>query len=297
MNKQIILKALQSELETVKAAAIGHEEQVFNPAVTKLTDKIKTWFDTNVIANIHDISIQSDRITVTPSDTTVYGNTITIDHRAGWRSEGGYFETSASRPDLKSNEDCANAVFYYQVMAAIAANWQNVCNKYNGSWLPAYSKLATTNSEKYGEIYKIEREVRNCEAEIATIEMEVYNQSGFECALKPFTNYNSNYDNNECVYTKVYDEKHIKAFFGRSKWDYAYVNWFKVVSFPKAKHGKVVLEWNSGADDSNKKRTIEMNKTRYAEFINEVYRWQSSGAASREESVDERVARYNKTEA
>jgi len=296
MNKQIILKALQSELETVKAAAIGHEEHVYNPAVAKLTDKIKTWFDTNIGAT-HNIELGSETISIKPNDSNSYGSNIDINYRGSWRGDNGYFEVSNYRPDIKSNEDNTESVHYYTILCNIATNFSAICKKYKDSWLPAITKLNSAKSDQYSEIYKIEREIRNCEAEIATIEMEVYNQSGFECTLKPFTNYNSNYDNNECVYTKVYDEKHIKAFFGRSKWDYAYVNWFKVVSFPKAKHSKVILEWNSGASDSNKKRTIELNKTRYAEFINEVYRWQSSGAAAREESVDERVARYNKTEA
>ena len=87
----------------------------------------------------------------------------------------------------------------------------------------------------------------------------------------------------------------IKAHYGRARWDYYYINSFKVISFPKAKHGKVVLEYKQAATE--KTHTAELNKTRYAEFINEVYRWQSSGAAAREESVDERVARYNKVDA
>jgi hypothetical protein len=87
----------------------------------------------------------------------------------------------------------------------------------------------------------------------------------------------------------------IKAHYGRARWDYYFINSFKVISFPKAKHGKVVLEYKQSGNE--KTHTAELNKTRYAEFINEVYAWQTSGAASREESVDERVARYNKTEA
>jgi hypothetical protein len=55
------------------------------------------------------------------------------------------------------------------------------------------------------------------------------------------------------------------------------------------------LEWKTDAND--KTRTTELNKTRYAEFVNEVYNWQTKGAAAREESVDERVARYNKVDA
>jgi hypothetical protein len=181
-------------------------------------------------------------------------------------------------------------------MAAIAAGFDLICEQYKTKWLPAFNKIESVKSDKYSEIYKIEREIRSCEAEIAELEKEKYNQAGIELTLKPTANYDSNYDNNECVYTKKYAEHHIRAQYGRSKWDYAYINSFKVVSFPKAKFGKVVLEWKGGADDT-KTRTVELNKQRYAEFISEVHNWQTKGAADREESVDERIARYNRVEA
>ena len=297
MNKNIVLTALQTQLETVKADAIAHETSVYAPGVSHLTDRIVCWFSDNVMKNIHDISIGIDCITIRPTDTTAYGSTITIDYRGSWRGDGGYFETSAYRPDLKSYEDNTSAIHYYRTMAAVAGAFDLICEQYKTKWLPAFAKLNAAKEQKYTEIYNVEREIRTCEQEIATIEKEVYNQVGFECTLKPYTNYNSNYDNGECVYTKTQDEYHIKAQYGRSKWDYAYINSFKVVAFPKAKHGKVVLEWSSGASDSNKKRTVELNKARYAEFVTYVYNWQTKGAAEREESVDERVARYNRVEA
>jgi hypothetical protein len=296
MNKQIILSALQTQLETIKAEAISHEDNVYTPSLTKLQSKVKVYFDQYVAENIHDITISSDSITISPNDDTSYGNTITIDYRAGWRNDGGYFQTSAYRPDLASNEDNTNAVRYYKVLAAIANSFDLICDQYKTKWLSAFQKLEAAKNEKYSEIYKIEREIRNCESEIAELEKEKYNQAGIELTLKPTANYDSCYDNNECVYTKKYAEHHIKAQYGRSKYDYAYINSFKVVSFPKAKHGKVILEWKGGADDT-KTRTVELNKARYAEFISEVHNWETTRAAERESEIDERIARYNRVDA
>ena len=296
MNKNIILAALQSQLETVKAEAVAHEDNVYNPALAKLTSKIKVYFDQYVAQNIHDISISSDRITIQPADTTAYGTTITIDYRSSWRGDGGYFETSAYRPDLKSNEDNTNSIHYYKTMAAVANAFDLICEQYKTKWLPAFNKIESAKSDKYNEIWKIEREIRTCEAEIAELEKEQYNKAGVELTLKPMANYDSDYSNNDCVYTKKYQEHHIRAQYGRSKYDYASINSFKVVSFPKAKHGKVILEWKSGAEDT-KTRTVELNKQRYAEFISEVHSWQTKAAAEREEAIDERIARYNKVEA
>ncbi|NBR24478.1 MAG: hypothetical protein EBU08_12045 [Micrococcales bacterium] len=294
MNKQIILSALQTQLETVKANAIAHEQNVYQPAMDKLTAKIKEWFDTNIGAT-HSVELGSETISIKPNDSNSYGSNIDINYRGNWRGDGGYFEVSSYRPDIKSTEDNTHATHYYTIMCNIAINFDAICKRYKHSWLPAITKLKDTKSEQYSSIWQLEKEIRTCEAEIATIEKEIYNKTGFECTLKPMTNYNSNYDNGDCVYTKVQNDHHIKAFYGRSKWDYAYINSFKVVSFPKAKHAKVVIQWKSDANDQT--RTTELNKTRYAEFIDEVYNWQTKGAAAREESVDERVARYNKTEA
>jgi hypothetical protein len=296
MNKQIILSALQTQLETVKADAAAHENDVYTPALAKLTSKVKVYFDQSVAQNIHDITISSDRITIQPNDDTSYGNSITIDYRSSWRNDGAYFETSSYRPDLKSNEDNTTTIRYYKTLAAVANAFDLICEQYKTKWLSAFQKIESAKSEKYSEIWKIEREIRTCEAEIAELEKEKYNQSGIELTLKPTANYDSCYDNNECVYTKKYAEHHIKAQYGRSKYDYAYINSFKVVSFPKAKHGKVILEWKGGADDT-KIRTVELNKARYAEFISEVHSWETKGAAERESHVDERVARYNKADA
>lgn len=292
MNKNIILKALQTELETVKADAIAHEDNVYNPAVTKLTDKIKKYFETYIFQGLHDVAVGSDYITVTPSDTTSYGNTITIYYRSSWRKENGYFETSSYRPDLDSRENNDISIKYHKAMAAIASGFDLICNEYKTKWLPVFEKLNAAKTEKYNAIYTIEREIRNCENEIATIEMEAYNKSGFECTLTPSADYESNYDNNDVVYTKKHNEKHIKAQYGRGRWEYAYINSFKVVSFPKAKHAKVVLEYKGSASDE-KTRTVELNKARYAEFVRDVYNWQTKGAAEREESIDDRITRWS----
>jgi hypothetical protein len=295
MNKNIILAALQSQLETVKASVATHEQDVYQPAVAKLTAKITEWFATNVISDIYSIEIASERIVITPADTTAYGSTISIDYRGSWRGDAGYFESSAYRPDLKSNEDNTLSVHYYQVMAAVACTFSAICDQYKAKWMPAHTKLINAKSDLYNEIYKIEREIRSCESEIAELEKEKYNQAGFECVLADWTDYNSTSVDNDYVYVKKTSPHQIKAHYGRGRWDCYYINSFKVLSFPKAKHSKVVLEYKQSADE--KVMTAELSKQRYAEFINDVYSWQTSGAATREANVDERVARYNKVDA
>lgn len=292
MNNNIILKALQSQLETVKAAAIAHEQDVYQPAVAKLTAKLKAWFEENVMADLHDIELQSENIVIYPSDTTAYGNTITIQYRSSWRGDNAYFETSAYRPDLDSREDNGVTIFYYTTMARVAVKFADICEQWKTKWMPAFGKLEAAKSAAYSSIYGIESEIRKIETEIANDEKAVYNKAGFECTLKPYANYKSDYSGDKAIYVKESNAHSIRAFYGRGRWDYNAINSFKVVSFPKAKHAKVVLEWKMSSDD--KVRTAELNKQRYADFVNEVYNWQTTGADQREALIDERIISWNK---
>jgi hypothetical protein len=295
MNKQVILSALQSQLETVRNAVIDHEKTVYEPAVQSLKDKIVKYFAEGVIAGIHDISLLSDSIVLYPSDNTDYYNRVTLTYRCNWRGENTYIDLDSYRPSMKSNEDNTQSLFYYETVCAVAKCFHNISKTYINKWQPALERLNAAKNEKYAEIYKIESEIRNCESEIATIEKEVYNQVGFECQLLPNTDYNTKNDDGVLVYVKKSVPFHIRAQYGRSKWDFANINCFKVISFPKSKFAKVVLEWSVGAD--NQKYTVELNKTRYAEFVDAVYRWQTTGAAEREANIDEKISRWNKTEA
>jgi hypothetical protein len=292
-NKQVILQALQTQLATVKNACIEHEKTVYEPAIDRLNDKIMQWFSEHVIADLHSISIGSDSIVIKPFDTTRYGNDITIDSRSRYGSvDGGYYEVSSYRFDIDSREDNSQSVKYYNAMASIATEFANICSEYKAKWQPQIKKLLSKKEAMYNEIYKLEREIRNCESEIAELEKDVYNRSGAECTLKPNTNYAKN-DAGE--YVMVSRPHTIRAQYGRSRWDYNSINSFVVVSFPKTKHGKVVLDFKGGDIIDGKTHRVEMNRARYAEFISSVHAWQTREADERVEYVQEKIQRWSAT--
>jgi len=295
MNNTVILKALQSQLETIKTEAIDHETLIFEPAVTKLVEKVKAYFEERVFQNIHNIELTSENIFIFPSDTSGYGNDITINYRSSWREEEGrfgYFQISSYRPDLDSREYNTIATKYHVCMAAIAMNFESICEQWKTKWMPAFNKLSKAKSEKYDGIYTLEREIRRVENEIAESEKQVYNEAGFECTLKDYTSYDSNYDNGKNTYTKKVTDHMIRAYYGRGRWDFVSIHSFKVMSFPKAKHSKVIITYKvNSADDVV--RTLELNKQRYADFVSQVYDWQTKGAAQREADIDDKVARWN----
>ena len=293
MNKSVILSALQSQLETLKTACQTHEQDVYEPAVAKLTKEISEWFSYNIVTGVERFEINSDSLVIYPTYSTSYGSDITISYRCNWNKENAYFECRSYRPELDSREDNSKTVFYYTVMAKVADCFTAICNQYETVWLPIIEDLKAVKGNIYNEIYKVEREISNCEYEIAESEKEVYNKSGFECTLKSNYEYSQNDDG---VYYSNETPHTIRAQYGRSKWDYVYVNSFKVVNFPKSRFGKVVIEYKGDAKDA-KVRTIELTKQRFAEFIDSVYYWQSQGSDKRKNEIIDRITRWNKVEA
>ena len=292
-NKQVILQALQTQLATVKTAGIEHETNVYEPAMAKLNDKIKSWFSDNVIADLHSISIGSDSIVIKPSDTTGYGSDITINYRGRWGSDANhYFDVNSYRADIESREDNLFAIKYYNAMASIATEFANICTQYRTKWQTQFKKILSEKEAMYTEIYKLEREIRNCESEIAELEKDVYNRSGAECTLKPYTDYSKN-DVGE--YVMISRPHIIRAQYGRARWDYYSINSFVVVNYPKTKHGKVVLDFKGGDISDSKTHRIELNKARYADFISSVHAWQTAGADERVEDVQEKIQRWSAT--
>ena len=287
MNQEVILQALQSQLVTVKAAAVDHEKSVCVPAIAKLSEKIAKYFADGVITGISKVTVLSDNIILYPNaDADEYYNRVTLTYRSNWRGENAYVELDTYRPDMKSNKDNTETLFYYETVAAVAKCFHTISKEYISKWQPAYAKLSYAKQEQYRKIYDIEREIRNIESEIAESAKEQYNKVGVTCELKDYTSHAWNSDN---VTIKKTDKHSIKAQYGRARWDYYYINSFKVIDFPKAKHGKVILEYKGSNDE--KTHTATLSKARYADFINDVYAWQSVGAAERESYVDERIAR------
>ena len=294
-NKQVILQALQTQLATVRTAGIEHETNVYEPAIEKLNQQIKSWFSWNASVDLYSISIGSDRIEIKPADNTGYGNDITISYRTRWGSkETNYCEVSSYRTDIDSREDNLFAIKYYNAMARIAAEFANICTQYQNKWYPQVSKIISLKEAMYAEVYKLEREIRNCESEIAELEKDVYNRSGAECTLKPYTDYTKN---EQGEYVMVARPHTIRAQYGRSRWDYYSVNRFQVVSCPKTKHGKVVIDFKGGDNIDGKTQRVELNKSRYADFISSVHAWQTAGADERVEDVQEKIQRWSATTA
>lgn len=293
MNKQVVLQVLKSQLETLRAKANQYEDGVYLPGMKALGEEVKLWLESNVVnAWLHSVNLFRDSIEIRPSDSDSHSNRITIYRRSAYDGSNAYYEVDTCRWDLDSREDCTTAFNYYSVMTCIAHCFPSFCRQYETVWNAEIVRLKSELNDVYNEIFELEREIANCEREIADVEKLAYNSVGFECALKPEADYGHVDSPSAYTYVKRFKDKAFRAQYGRSKWDYLFVNWFKVIEFPKSKHGKVVLEYSN--DSTGRRGTVELNKQRYSEFVNEVYSWQTKGAEHREAEIDEMIARWNK---
>lgn len=286
MNNKVILSALQAQLVANQAAYEAHYTNVFTPAVDKLNAAVAEWFSQNVMPNIHSVSIERDSLTILPNNENSWHNDIKIERRGGWAKQDAYYEMSMNRQDVSSKQDNENSLHYFNCVAAVTFNFSDICKKMEG-WLAARNVLSDDLSAVEENAYTCKREIRRVEDLLKEEAKEAYFQTGFECQLLDTTEFN--YDDKSMRKEKHY--LHLQ--YGRARWDYYRVNSFKVVNYPKTKHGKVVLEFSYNGDTA----TREINKPRYAEFVDSVYNWQTSGAASQEEYIKERVARYASIEA
>lgn len=295
MKKSVVLQALQTQLEKVKRDAIKHEKRVFEPAMAALKKSVVEFFS-EITPGVDNIDVSSDCITIYPNPNRTWNNQIDLKYRGTWDKKNEYVELSANRPDMQSNQNIAEPVHYYNTLNAVVNCFSLIANTYINEWIPAMQQLADGKNAFYSPIWELEREIGKIEKEIAEEEKQKYFQTGAADTLKSYKHFDWKWqDVGGHKYIIEEKEKSIRMEIGRAKWDYVYVHEFKVDSYPKAKHAKVVLKYKSESTDTAW-RTIEINKTRFADFISNVYNWQTRSAAEKTAAAEERYAEKQKQE-
>jgi len=288
-NKQIVIKALQTELETVKNAAVTHEKEVYEVDMAWQTAQIREFFS-GIVGGINRIDCGASEITVYPNSGNDYSNRIELSVRSSWSSKKSewYVELKSYRPDMSSNTDNSDACFYYTVLSKIANCFTLICEEFLNVWRPKMLEFEKAKEDFYSKMYDIEREIRNIESQIDADSKLEYHKTGFAVTLNDYWDWDWKHDgvNEYTIHSKPHD---MRVQIGRARWDYMYFNSFKVVSYPKTKHGKVVIDYMR-ADDTAPRRT-ELNKTRYADLVDAVYAWQTKGAAERQKQCEDKLKR------
>jgi len=293
MKKSVVLQALQTQLEKVKAAAVKHEKKVYEPAMADIKSVVSD-FLSEICPGVDDVEVSMDRITVWPNPNKGWNNQIEIVCRSNWNRETEYCELSANRPEMQSHMNIAEPMHYYNTLNAIVNCFTLICNTYMNEWIPAMSEISKAKDAMYSPIWELESEIRKVEKDIAEEEKQKYFQTGTKEKLTGYKHFDWKWQNTGGHEYIIEDrEKAIRMQYGRANYDYVYVHEFQVRNYPKAKHAKVQL-WYKGESSDTEYRSIEINKARYEDFINSVYAWQTREAAEKTARAEERYAEKQK---
>jgi len=276
-NNQIVLDALKSKLETVKNAKDLHYEEVYQPAINQKTAEVLEWFKINVSSLIPGLSINGSRIEIFKAESPESWGSLTISLDSDWHSEErsryakmNWYGSSATLKD-------ENTLLDVQVFGAVANKLHFIQHEFINVWYPAMLEIENPLGNLNDEIYLIEQSIRETEANMKNDVIETYKKPGFECTLNPKLDIVRDWVDGKYTEYELKEVRHeIKLSFGRSNYDYVYVNSFKVQKINKY---KAWIEVISNLDKPVVRTQIfEVSTKKFNDFIQDVYEWQNGGS-------------------
>lgn len=290
-NNQIVLDALKSKLETVKNAKDFHYEEVYQPAINQKTAEVLEWFKINVSSLIPGLSINGSRIEIFKAESPKSWGATTISLDSDWRAEEksmyakmNWYGSSATLKD-------ENTLIDVQIFGAVANKLHFIQHEFVNVWYPAMLEIEKPLGNLNNEIYLIEKSIRETEANIKNDVIETYKKPGFECTLKPKLDIVRDWVDGKYTEYELKEVRHeIKLSFGRSNYDYVYVNSFKV---QKANKYKAWIEVFSELDRPViRTQVFEVSTKKFNDFIKDVYEWQNGGSEKNAKREKETFERY-----
>lgn len=291
-NNQIVLDALKSKLETVKNAKDLHYEQVYQPAIDQKTTEVLEWFRINVSHLVPGLTIKGSRIEIFKAESPKSWGALTISLESNWRSSEersmyakmNWYGSSATLKD-------ENTLLDVQVFGAVANKLHFIQHEFINVWYPAMLEIEKPLEDLSSEVYLIERSIRETEANMKNDIIETYKKPGFECTLKPKLDVVRDWIDGKYTEYELKEVRHeIKLSFGRSNYDYVYVNSFKV---QKVNKYKAWIEVISDLDKPVVRTQIfEVSTKKFDDFIKDVYDWQNIGSEKNDKRQKEYFEKY-----
>lgn len=270
MNKTVVIEALEAQLQTKKTEVEQYESTVSGPALKTKHEEILNWLRENVSNLIPNIEVDTHRMRVfktgSPNDSWG-GLTISLESNY-WKSEErevfakmNWYGSSASTKDENTLADV-------QIFGAVASKLGVIEYEFKNNWRPTIESITTPVDNLYSEISKLEYSVRDIKNSLAQEEKDTYKKAGFACKIKPSMQIVTNWDKEGNPRELKEVEKEIKLSTGRSNYDYAYVNSFKVVKTNKYKTTLEIVY-------KDRKVEYEVTANKFNAFIDDVYEWQN----------------------
>jgi hypothetical protein len=283
MSKQIILDALASQFAVKQNEFVQYESTVYEPALIKLNQSIYDWFSSVLNLAPYSIKYTDDILEIIPTNDGNWPSAINIRRRSSYRdNENDYYEIEYRSGYSKVNK---NNIYYLTTLGKIAEHVNLIASNIRDEWKSAYKAINKPYYELNSELSKLEREINVVKQDIHTAKREVYKVAGYEHIILPRLACKLNYDTDQ--YELIEQEESFRLDIGRGKWDYSYVNAYRVIG--SAKYNKIALEIKGKPQDNWK--PIEVKHDYFDSFIESVYNWETNRKAKDDAYETER---YNK---
>jgi len=271
MSKQIILDALASQFAIKQNEFIQYETTVYQPALDRFNESIRDWFGSVLFIRPHSAKYTGDTLEIVPTEDGRWPSAINIRKHYSYRDDkDNYYDI-----DYRSSHnkvEMAN-IYYLTTLGKIAQNVNLIIENIENEWKPAYKAIHTPYYELSNELRKLENEINAVKRDIHIAKREECKVAGHEHTILPYTHCKYNYDTAQ--YELVELPKEFRLETGRGKWDYTYVNTYRVVG--PAKYNKVALQIKK--QDEAQWRDIEVKGDYFDSFIADVYEWETNGKA------------------
>ena len=288
MSKQIILDALASQFVVKQNEFTQYETTVYQPSLVKLNQSIHDWFSNVLTVTPHDVKFNGDSLDIIPSNDGNWPSEIKIRRRYSYRDdENNYYEIDYRSSHGKTNED--NNMYYLITLGKIAQHINLITDNIENEWKPAHKEIYKPYTELSYELSKLEHEINTVKSDIRAAEREEYKVTGFEHTVSPYKHCKMNYDTD--VYELVEIQNEFRLETGRGRWDYVYVNAYRVVG--PAKYNKIALQYKR--KDDLHWIDIEVKHDYFDSFIENVYNWETNRKAKDDVYETERYNRLNAT--
>lgn len=284
MNKQIILSALQAQLDTKKAEVSKYEETVYDPAKKSMQAEVLAWLRENVSQLISNIDLSADRIEfMKASQPSSSWGAATVYLESDWRSKTREFYCKLNWYGSSATLQDENTLMDVQVFGALAANLGLIEYQLKTVWRPVLLDMKKPVETLYTEINQIDRSIRETKDQIRNEEINTYKQPGFFCSLNKVLRIDYSHPDNS--YNLVEHAYEISLSTGRGKWDYERVSAFKILSTNKYKTTLAVTGPNNTITE------VTVSNKSFETFIANVYNWQTTESEVSNTGMTERYNR------
>ena len=284
MSKQIILDALASQFAVKQNELVQYETTVYQPALAKFNESIRDWFGSVLFIRPHSAKYTGDTLEIVPTEDGRWPSAINIRKHYSYRDdENNYYDI-----DYRSSHnkvEMAN-IYYLTTLGKIAQNVNLIIENIENEWKPAYKAIHNPHYQLISELRTLENEINTVKRDIHTAKREEYKAAGFEHTISPRLYCKMNYDTNQYELTEVPTEFNLET--GRGKWDYIYVNAYRVIG--SAKYNKIALQVKR--KDDLHWSDIDVKGDYFDSFIETVYDWETRKKAKSDADETTRYNRY-----